>query len=1041
MNVLTRTSRATVPGILVLCLAGILPAEDLLPADEDLFENHARPVLVRHCIRCHGPTKQESGLRLTSREAMVTGGDSGSAIDSDDPTASLLLEAIRYESLEMPPDSPLTPQQIAGIEQWLQAGAPWPAGTILRPGPHISADDREWWCYQPIADPPLPQTDDDTWTRNEIDRFVLARLQSEQITPSTAASRATLARRLSFAVTGLPPDETAQGYVNGDEDYESLVDRLLQSADYGENQARFWLDLVRYADSDGYRADHARPEAKHYRDYVIRSFNDDKPYDRFVTEQLAGDEIDPGNRDALIATMFLRHWIYEHNQRDVEQQWSEILSDITETTADAFLAQGVRCARCHDHKFDPILQKDYYRLKAFFAAIQPTEDLQLADVAQHAAWQKQQAAWLAATDDLRRELHDIETPVLLENSGKEGFDKFVPEIKSMMLSRATDRTPYEQQIACLALRQLEQFPEKLPDQLDAATEARRQELRQQLAGFDSLKPGPLPTLKFVATDVGPVAPVTLVPGDSTQTPIEPGFLSVLDDQPAQITPPDPVLQSTGRRTALARWITDRSNPLTARVIVNRIWQQHFGRGLVETTSDFGHLGKPPTHPELLDWLASRFMEDGWSIKQLHRRILTSATWRQASRRTADEKLSTLDPANTLYWRMNPRRLSGEEIHDTMLAASGELAAQKRAIYKPVLRNKQDPLLALFDFPDRIRSTGERHRTTTSPQALMLMNNTWTHARATAMAQELSAANDDEFIISAWQRLYYRRPDAAELSDSRQFLTGYASITPKVEATPLVTNDPAGLPALDFRKDSDITAQIPWSEQLPNGDFTVEAVVTLRSLYPDAKVRTIAAHWNGNSKHVGWSLGVTSAKSAYKPRNLILQLIGSNSDGQRKYEVIASNLRLELNRPYHVRVAVRLQDTSTNGVVFTVHDRSQPDSAPKTTQVAHSVVSDIRPKHTLGIGGRPSHHRWDGWIRNLRVYQQALTGEESAEAMKAALICDHPLTDDTDPGIDVSSYRQHANIASSAKPPQSPREQAAIAFLHTLMNSSELIYVD
>ncbi|MCA9137882.1 MAG: DUF1553 domain-containing protein, partial [Planctomycetales bacterium] len=484
------------------------------------------------------------------------------------------------------------------------------------------------------------------------------------------------------------------------------------------------------------------------------------------------DEIDPGNRDALIGTMYLRHWIYEWNQRDVEGQWQQILSDVTETTADVFLAQGMKCARCHDHKFDPLLQKDYFAMKAFFTPLQPREDQPIADVATRRKHAEQMKVWEEATEEIRERLHQIETPALLAHASREGVVKFTKEIQAMIADRRCDRSPYEQQIASLASNQFDLHPEKLAEWLDKETEAERQQLLAQLAEFDHLKPPPLPTIKFVASDVGPVAPPTLIPDIDDASPIEPGYPIVLDENPPTIVSPPDVLQSTGRRTTLARWITDPNNPLTARVIVNRVWQQHFGRGLVETTSDFGHLGTPPSHPELLDWLAHRFMEDGWSLKKLHRLILTSATYRQSSQRPLDEKLAKLDPQNILLWRMNQRRLSGEEIYDCILASSGEMGDGKRAIYKPVKRNKLDPFLAAFDFPDRVQSEGKRHRTTTSPQALLLMNDPWLHERAKTIGQQLSTMTIHSLVQTTYQRLYYRLPSKDEFEQATRFYESY-----------------------------------------------------------------------------------------------------------------------------------------------------------------------------------------------------------------------------------------------------------------------------
>jgi mono/diheme cytochrome c family protein len=757
-----------------------LSAEEVPVQQRDLFEVHIRPTLVKHCITCHGEAKQEGGLRLTSLESLLTGGDSGPAIAPGQPEDSLLLEALRYESFEMPPGGQLEESVVDGIAAWIKAGAAWPQGVVLTPTPKITQQDRNWWCYQPVADPDVPEVDDGGWCRNEIDHFIFERLQREGLVPAPQAEPSRLARRVHFAVTGLPPDEQTASLLEEERDdgwYESLVERLLEDSAYGENQARSWLDLVRYADSDGYNADHPRPEAYHYRDYVIRSFNDDKPYDRFVMEQLAGDEIDPGNRDALIGTMYLRHWIYEWNQRDVEGQWAEILSDITETTADAFLAQGLKCARCHDHKFDPLLQKDYYAFQAFFAAVQPREDLPVADLEARTRHFEQQQAWEQATEQIRARLHEIESPALLAHASREGVDKFTKEIQGMIAARRSERSPYEHQIASLASNQFDLHPDKLSEWLDEETEAERQQLRRQLAEFDHLKPQPLPTLKFVASDVGPVAPTTIIPGTGDDAPVAPGFPEIVSDGPAEIPQLPEALQSTGRRTALARWITDPDNPLTARVIVNRVWQQHFGRGLVETCSDFGQLGTPPSHPELLDWLAQRFMADGWSLKRLHRLILTSATYQQSSTRKMDQQLATIDPQNVLLWRMNPRRLAGEEIHDAILAATGELSSDKRAIYQPVKRNKLDPLLAAFDFPDRVRSEGERHQTTTSPQALLLMNDPWLHERAKVMAEQIGATDVETLVQSATRRLYSRAATPRELEHARTFCDEYQAHVP------------------------------------------------------------------------------------------------------------------------------------------------------------------------------------------------------------------------------------------------------------------------
>ncbi len=767
---------------------------------EDHFENHIRPLLTKNCISCHGQVKREGNLDLSSIDGILRGGDSGPAIVSGKPEESLMMEAVRHQSLEMPPDRKLEDKLVQPLAQWIADGAHWPRGQVLKVVSEITEEDRQWWCMQPIRKPNIPQLDNlsntspikTTWARNEIDNFIGKRLQSEGLTPANQASPLQLYRRIHFALTGLPPTEVPQAsYFEAADWYESLVDQLLAEKSYGENQARYWLDLVRYADSDGYRADALRPAAQQYRDYVIASFNQDKPYDRFVMEQLAGDEIAPHDRDSIVGTMFLRHWIYEHNQRDVEGQWQEILDDVTETTADAFLALGLKCARCHDHKYDPLLQKDFFRLQAYFAAMHPREDVPVATIEERQAYNQQYEAWDKATRQLRLAIYEIENQPLLAHATREGFDKFVPEIKAMVLKQPYERTPHEHQIATLAQRQYDLVPEKLPEWLDKEKLAARQKLLDELATFDAIKPKPLPTQGFAATDVGPVAPPTWIVGDASKTPVEPGPPTIVDGQPAEIQAPPQALQTTGRRTALAKWIVSPENPLTARVIVNRIWEQHFGVGLAENASDFGRLGEKPSHPELLDWLAINFMEEGWSIKKLHRLILNSATYRQASQTQESglpqtgQQLSTVasrvDPSNRLLWKMNPRRLSGEEVVDSMLLASGELkSGTKRAIYEKVMRNNLHPIASLFDFPDRIRSVSKRHRTTTSTQALLLMNNDWMRQRSLKVLESLKDLDTAEFVQQVHMRLLARSASAQELAEALEFIQQYAAVSPEPE---------------------------------------------------------------------------------------------------------------------------------------------------------------------------------------------------------------------------------------------------------------------
>jgi mono/diheme cytochrome c family protein len=777
---------------LTLALAGFATAVPAAlaagPTDQQLrfFEEQVRPVLAEHCFKCHGDQAQRGELRVDSLSSLLSGGESGPAIEPGKPDESLLVEAIRYDSLEMPPDSQLDPAQIAAITKWIEIGSPWPGhdDSVRKPAavkPKISDEDRAYWAFQPLRDPP-PPLDSDSRPRNDLDRFVLARLDAEGLTPAPEADRRTLARRLYFDLTGLPPSpEEVEAFVtdSAPKAYERLADRLLDSPRYGERWARHWLDLVRYAESDGFRQDAFRPHAWRYRDYVIGAFNDDKPYDRFILEQLAGDEIAPHDPQTLAATSYLRHGIYEYNQRDARTQWDNILIDITNVTGEVFLGLGMGCARCHDHKFDPILKEDYFRLKAFFTPLLPRDDLPYAT---GEAWQQHQtqlAAWHDKTAAIRAAIDELERP-LVEAARRRAADKFPPDVRDMLLKEVSQRAPLEHQLAELANRQAgaEVANIKFGSQLKGEQKAKWDQLQGELKQFDDLRPKDLPPA-FTVTDVGAVAPPTPMAAGREQRDVEPGLLTVLGPPPLTIVPP-PSGNSTGRRTALARWLAGPDNPLTARVIVNRVWQQHFGVGLVATPSDFGRLGEPPSHPELLDWLACRFIADGWRFKPLHRLIVTSATYRQSSRHPDLERARRQDPDNRWLWHTPVRRLDSEQIRDAMLAVSGELdltaggpsvsASQpRRSIFTKAIRNTRDPMLDVFDMADPFISTDRRNVTTTPTQSLLMINGAWPLQRAEALARRLRklGASDERVLVEQAYRLVYGR--AAEPAEVEAML--------------------------------------------------------------------------------------------------------------------------------------------------------------------------------------------------------------------------------------------------------------------------------
>jgi hypothetical protein len=792
-------------------MSGGEPDSATQAAREHFFEQNVRPLLADKCYSCHGDKKQKGGLRLDSLEAILKGGESGPALIAGKPAESLIVEAINYEGLEMPPNGKLGAEKVAVLTRWVSLGAPWPSldraahapsNANTSQGPKLTALDRAIWSFQPVRRSVVPdQVDRGTqdwagWSRNPIDGFILDALLKHGLTPGPEADKATLIRRVTFDLTGLPPTpEEVDAFLTDDtaDAYEQLVDRLLSSPRYGQRWGRHWLDLVRYAESDGYRQDAVRPHAWRYRDYVIQAFNTDKPYDRFLTEQLAGDELDPDDPELRVATGYLRLGTYEYNQRQVRGQWADILNDITDVTGEVFLGLSFGCARCHDHKFDPILQKDYYRLQAFFTPHLPRDDLTLASPRQWADYVAQRAAWEKAAADILRQIGDLERPYRDKGTAS-ATAKFPDEIKAILSKPEADRSLLERQLGALAFRQIAYEHDQVPSLLKGATKAKWDELQKQLKRHDALRPvSPAPVL--TATDLGPASPPTVIPGDRKQQSIEPGYLSALDPGPAHIEPPPAAPQSTGRRLALSRWLTRPDNPLSTRVIVNRIWQYHFGRGLAGTSSDFGRMGEAPSHPELLDWMASEFVANGWRVKPLHRQILISAAYRQAALRSESDVASgqRIDPENRFLWKQAVRRLDAEEIRDAMLAVSGELdpmiggpsvptSRPRRTIDTRVVRNARDTLLDAFDAADGTFSTPRRNTTTTATQALLLINGDWALARAKILAARIerlepSSTDDRDRVVLTYRTALGRQPEPDELADAMAFVDRQANLLP------------------------------------------------------------------------------------------------------------------------------------------------------------------------------------------------------------------------------------------------------------------------
>jgi hypothetical protein len=655
------------------------------------------------------------------------------------------------------------------------------------------------WPFQPPQRPAPPATTDRDWAVNPIDQFILARLESAEIRPSHAADKLTLLRRLTFDLTGLPPTEDDQKAFLADgrpDVYERLVDRLLASPAFGEREAQYWLDLVRYAETDGFKADDLRPNAYKYRDFVIRAFNVNLPYDRFLAWQLAGDELEPGNLLALAATGYNRLYPDEFNAANLEQRRQEILDDVTATTAVAFMGMTMGCAQCHDHKFDDISQSDYFRLQAFFSPFVPRDDVPEASPEELARYQERLAAWQEATVDIRAQIEAL-LAAKREQLREYGLGKFRAEIRQAAALPIAQRTAYQEQIARMALKQAEPKEKDVVAKLSAEEKQRYQELEAKLKEFDSRRPTPLPTL-MATGDVGRIAPVTwLLAGGAWHKPAEevtPGFPTFLGETAADFSSPPSGVESTGRRSALAHWLTRPDHPLTSRVIVNRLWQQHFGIGIVPTANDFGAQGEPPTHPDLLDWLAVELVESGWDLKHLHRLMVTSAAYRQTSIIDSSPEYNVntkRDPQNRLLWHARRRRLEGEAIRDALLAVSGELNRQmfgpsarpalpdglsksyawaaderpedrqRRSVYVLAKRNLHYPLFEAFDQPDMHHSCPRRAETTTAPQSLALLNGELALDQAVCWAKRLSAQypGDLHALVAAAYRQAFGRPAA------------------------------------------------------------------------------------------------------------------------------------------------------------------------------------------------------------------------------------------------------------------------------------------
>jgi len=703
----------------VFVFLGTVRASKATDDDETFFETRIRPVLASSCIECHGPKKASGGLRLDSRSGLDKGGDSGLAIEPGNPHTSLLVRAVRRDAdaeIKMPPDKPLSKQAVEDLTRWIEAGAKWPA-SLTAP----IASDRRHWAFEPLKPVELPE-DPTLWATQPIDRLIAAAQREHGLKPVPPASKLSLLRRAYFDLIGLPPTpEQIEAFLkdNSPNAFANVVDELLSSPRYGERWARHWLDLVRYADTAGDNSDYPIPQAYLYRDYVIDAFNADVPYDRFLHEQLAGDLIAKDAPESEYARLVIATGFIAQSKRIGTRELEDmhlIIEDTLSTLGPAIMGLSIRCARCHDHKFDPLTMEDYYGLYGFFASTQYP---------------------FAGAEEVRKQT------------------KF-------------------------------------------ASLSSPKQMREKQAGQDKDDPlAGIPT----AYAVGELQPVDVPiqtngdPHTSSGVTARRGVPKILDADPLEIP------SGASGRLELAHWLTSKGSFLTARVMANRIWQNHFGKSIVPTPSDYGFRGSPPTHPELLDWLANALIESGWSIKSLHRSIMLSNTYQLST--DGDAKNFQVDSGNIHYWRFDRRRLDAESLRDTLLMLGGSLDLSRpgphpfpepskwrytahhqfndvsypsdhRSVYLMVQRLHAHPYLSLFNGADPSLSTPIRDSSTVSLQALYLLNSAFVHQKANGFAGSLLNASSvsQDRIESAYLRVFGRRPTEDEVAKCSAFVDRY-----------------------------------------------------------------------------------------------------------------------------------------------------------------------------------------------------------------------------------------------------------------------------
>ncbi len=877
--------------IVLLALAGVVrPCQGAVDGIA-YFEREIRPILVRHCYECHSTdSKVKGGLRLDSREGVEAGGDHGAILVKGDPEASRVIVAVRYQDgdLQMPPSNPLSREQVSKLEHWIAMGAPDPRissrtnqGRLEGMSP---SEGRRFWSFQPLASVGIPDRQS-PFIQNSIDRFVLETLEEKQLRPASRADKTTLIRRVTQDLTGLPPTAGEITAFLSDESpnaFERVVERLLSSPHYGVRWGRHWLDVARYADSNGLDENIGFGNAWRYRDYVVQSFNDDKPYDQFLIEQLAGDLVPGANQETLTATGFLQLGPKVLAEPDVEKLQWDVIDEQLDTMGKTFLGMTFGCARCHDHKFDPIKQTDYYGLAAIFKGTRTFGGENMGAIK---FWYEHS---IASEEDKAR-LKEVDAELKNLNSAASAYkNKAVSRIRTEARANAVEYlvacTQFDSSMPLTDLARIaapkalhprilhhcrkhleyhredpffadwhryadEGKVEALRDHYASLFEKAEKALalaRKEDAKMTSLKDEQLERARAALDDKAGFLAVPTVDADAfgeetlaeyfrllavarafeSTAPDAPALMGVGDGEVVDTVPllirgdwkrrgrevaravpqvmrwngeGPPFQRETSGRLELARWMVDPRHPLTARVMVNRLWGWHFGAGLVASTENFGVMGDRPSHPELLDWLARYFVQSGWSIKAMHRLILGSGTWQMASHHPKESEYQAMDPENRWLWKQNLRRLSAEQIRDSVLAVSGRLDrclggktlplrnrqfvfnhtsedhttydSLRRAIYLPVIRNHLYPFFQQFDFPDPTMPTGVRQETVIAPQALVMLNDPLMLDSATALAETILGGHEtfEDRLQAIYLRCLGRVPTKAEVERGGEFI--------------------------------------------------------------------------------------------------------------------------------------------------------------------------------------------------------------------------------------------------------------------------------